>query len=157
MSLKTWDNGARGEIVKGIIDQNFKLVGRNLSKNVLTLTESERRILPSEYLSEGVFSVDPNGNWYRYKSGKWERFNLEKQEVISFSYDGWYFDSVYKCWAHPISYGGFAFDFPTVEVYMVTENGDIPVVGGYMLTEGGVDGDIIILSDMPFNCKVVIR
>lgn len=71
MSLKTWNNGERAEIIKSIIESNFKLLGRHLPHNILALTTAERNVLSSDYLSDGLIVFDTTiQKWVQYKNGK---------------------------------------------------------------------------------------
>ena len=149
MGLKTWINGAKGVVVKSVIDQNFKLLGRYLSMQMLTLKTSERLTLGSDYLSEGLLVFDSDEEaWYRYLNGKWQKKSFDTTYTKEFSDTDW-------------ANGRIVIDFkthlvsnPSVQIYMNSEGGDIPVVGGFIIDN---DNNIIIESDMSFSGRVVIR
>jgi hypothetical protein len=50
--IKTWKNGASGREVKSIIDYNFNVVSKYLSKDVRALSTQERNLLSSDYISK---------------------------------------------------------------------------------------------------------
>jgi hypothetical protein len=149
MGLKTWINGAKGIVVKGVIDQNFKLLGRYLSMQMLTLKTSERLTLGSDYLSEGLLVFDSDEEmWYCYLNGKWQKKSFDTTYTKEFSDTDW-------------ANGRIVIDFkthlvsnPSVQIYMNSEDGDTPVVGGFIIDDVN---NIIIESDMSFSGRVVIR
>lgn len=149
MGLKTWINGAKGKVVKSIIDQNFKLLGRYLPNQMLTLKTSERLTLGSDYLSEGLLVFDSDEEaWFCYLNGKWQEKSFDTTYTKEFSDTDW-------------ASGRIVIDFkthlvsnPSVQIYMNSEGGDISVVGGFIIDD---DNNIIIESDMSFSGRVVIR
>ncbi len=146
--IKKWRNGATGGEVKNIIDYNFNLVSKYLSKNARSLSTQERKLLSSDYLSENtlVFDTDEN-QWYKYSNGSWSKtFNVMHTQNISVS--DWMDNSI------SILFTQHEVEAPIVQLFM--ENGDsfVPVLGG---VEVDSEYNITLSTDMPYNGKVIIK
>lgn len=161
MNLKMWNNGDTGEIAQAIIESNFKILGRYLSKNVLALSSQERKALSSDYLSEKLIVFDTDEKkWFEYINGKWEvsqinnssNINVNDSEnksyVLDFSSADWNNNVIY------IPYSNHLISNPTASLYFFID-------GAYELVLGGVqvdsDYNITISSDGAYDGKVVIK
>ena len=94
--IKTWRNGASGGDVKNIIDHNFNVVSKYLSKDVRALSTQERKLLSSDYMSENtlVFDTDEK-QWYIYSNGSWVKtFTDDNVYVQTISVSDWTDNSI---------------------------------------------------------------
>lgn len=145
MSLKTWENGDKGEDVKRIIESNFKVVGSHLSHNMLALTTDERNKLGGDYLSEGLLVFDTSlGEWFRYNNGGWEK---SLKFVLDFTEEDW-IDNVIS-----IPYSLHHITSPCVQIYILSNNVYEAVIGGVSIDN---DGNVVLCADFTFSGRVVI-
>ena len=148
--IKTWINGAKGSEVKSVIDYNFNIVSKYLSKDVRALPTQERNLLSSDYLSENtlVFDTDEE-RWYKYSKGSWvETFvevNVYTQDI---SADDWIDNSI------NILFDQHGVKNPTVQLFMRSDNSFISVLGGVEIDS---DYNVVLSADLPFDGKVVIK
>ena len=85
--LKTWRNGEKSEVIKKIIEDNFKILGKNLSHNMLSLSSVERNSLASDYLCDGLIVFDTTlKKWMQYSGGLWNEYKflstLDKESIL---------------------------------------------------------------------------
>ena len=148
--IKTWQNGAKGGEVKSVIDYNFKLVSRYLSKDIKALSTEERNLLPSDYLSEGtlVFDTDEK-QWYSYSKDSWEKTSVDDNvHTQSISINDW----TNNCIQIPFNQHGI--ENPIVQLFMESGNSFIPVLGG---VEIDAKHNVTLSTDLLFDGKVVIK
>lgn len=160
--LKTWRNGEKAGVIQKIIENNFKILGRHLSQNILCLSTTEREALGSDYLSKGLRVYDTTlDKWFVYNGIDWEE--AEKAYVFKFTTDDWHFldipDIQMTQYGIIIPYSTHLRENPTVEVYLKsgTESNSRVydfVVDGYEINE---DYKVYLWSDMPYEGKVVIK
>ena len=148
MSLKTWIFGEKSEIIKEIIDSNFKILGRYLSKNMLCLTTEERESLSSDYLSEGLVVYDTSKDMpYEYRNGVW---NIKTTSYTKeFDSNSWLSSNKYY-----IPFEEHKKKDPSVQLFILEGNDYSLVIGGVEINESF---DVTISSDLPFTGKVVIK
>lgn len=148
--IKTWKNGASGREVKSIIDYNFNVVSKYLSKDVRSLSTQERRLLSSDYISENtlVFDTDEK-QWYAYSNGSWIKSpvggNVYEQTI---SVGDWVDNSI------KISIERHRIKNPVVQLYVADGDSLIPVLGGVNIE---ADYNVTLSTDLPFAGKVVIK
>lgn len=148
--LKTWQNGAKGGEVKSIIDYNFNLVSRYLSKDIKALSTQERNLLPSDYLSENtlVFDTDEE-QWYKYSKGSWVPTSVDDNvHTQSISINDWTNNCI------QITFKQHGIENPIVQLFMESNNSFIPVLGG---VEIDAEYNITLSTDLLFDGKVVIK
>lgn len=146
--LKTWRNGEKAEIVQKIIENNFKILGKHLSHNILCLSTDEREVLSSDYLREGIIVFDTDINsWMQYKNGIWIDADLNKYVKIIKTED-WIENKIYI----PIS--DHHVKNPTVQLFILDGESYSTVIGGIHIEN---EHDVLLTSDMPFEGKVVIK
>ena len=148
--IKSWKNGALGSEVKSIIEYNFNLVSRYLSKDIKALSTKERNLLPSDYLSENTLVFDTTEEqWYKYSGGKWRKTSVEDDSYTqTISVDDWKNNTI------QIDATQHAVSNPMVEMFIFSRGSFIPVFGGIEVDN---QNNVILSSDMPFNGKVVIK
>lgn len=148
--LKTWRNGAKGGEVKSVIDYNFNLVSRYLSKDIKALSTQERNFLPSDYLNENtlVFDTDEE-KWYKYSKGSWVLTSVDDDvHTQSIYINDWINNSI------QISFNQHGIKNPIVQVFMGDEKSFVPVLGGVEIDSGH---NITLSTDLPFDGKVVVK
>ena len=150
--VKTWRNGASGKEVKDIIDYNFNLVSRYLTKDIKALSTQERNLLPLDYLSENtlVFDTDER-QWYRYSlvNKSWIKTSVDdKVYTQDISVDDW-IDNVIVV---PLSQHGV--ENPVVQLSMASGNSLVPVLGGVKIDS---EYNVTLSTDLPFDGRVVIK
>ncbi len=156
MSLKTWNNGEKGEVVQAIIEANFKTLGRYLSKNVLSLSTSEREGLNGDYLSNGLVVYDTDyKDWFEYTNNIWVR--KPSNGGSGGSSEGFVFDFSNSDWnngALLIPYSSHLISHPTIQVFMLVEDSYESV-----FCDVSVDSaiDITLSTDFIFSGRVVIK
>ena len=148
--IKSWKNGALGSEVKSIIEYNFNLVSRYLSKDIKALSTKERSLLPSDYLSENTLVFDTTEEqWYKYSGGTWRKTSVEDDSYIqTISVDDWKNNTI------QIDATQHAVSNPMVEMFIFSGGSFVPVIGGIEVDN---QNNVILSSDMPFNGKVVIK
>ena len=150
LMIKTWRNGASGGDVKSIIDYNFNVVSKYLSKDVRALSTQERKLLSSDYISENtlVFDTDEK-QWYAYSNGSWIKSsvggNVYEQTI---SVGDWVDNSI------KISIERHRIKNPVVQLYVADGDLLIPVLGGVNID---ADYNVTLSTDLPFAGKVVIK
>lgn len=148
--LKTWRNGAQGGEVKSIIEYNFNLLSKYLSKDIKALSTQERNLLSSDYLTENTLVFDTDeAQWYKYSKGNWVKTYVDggvyTQEI---STNDWINNSV------KILFNQHGIKNPTVQLFMGDESSFIPVLGGVEIDSAY---NITLSTDLPFDGKVVIK
>lgn len=148
--IKTWRNGASGGEVKNVIDYNFHIVSKYLSKDIRALSTQERNLIPMDYLGENtlVFDTDEE-KWYKYSGGSWIKTSVDDNIYTqSISISDWTDNSISILFEH------HGIKSPIVQLFMKNENSFIPVIGG---TDVDSAHNIILTTDLPFDGKVVIK
>ena len=151
--IKTWKNRAKAEEVKNIIDYNFNVVSKYLSKDVKALSTQERKSLSSGYLSENtiVFDIDEE-QWYKYSKGSWEPTSIGASDYKAYtqdiSIDNWADNSI------EIPFNQHGVRNPTVQMFMGVGNSFTPVLGGVEIDS---EYNVSLSTDLPFDGKVVIK
>ena len=148
--VKTWQNGASGGEVKSIIEYNFNLVSKYLSKDIKALSTQERNLLPSDYLNENtlVFDTDEE-QWYKYSKGSWVRTSVDDtaytQTISKEDWENGYIE---------IPFNQHGVKNPTVQLFMKNGESFISVLGG---SRTDSNHNVILSTDLPFEGKVVIK
>ena len=152
--IKTWRNGASGGEVKNVIDHNFNVVSKYLSKDVRALSKMERELLSSDYLSENtlVFDTD-DGQWYKYSNGSWVKaFVSNTGSNVAYtrdiSIDDWVGNTI------NILFNQHGVENPVVQLLIKSGDSFTPVLGG---VEVDSTNNVTLLTDLPFNGRVVIK
>ena len=148
--IKTWRNGAKGSEVKSVIDYNFNLVSRYLSKDIKALSTKERNLLPSDYLVENtlVFDTDEK-QWYRYSNGVWIKTSVDDGVYTQDISEGdWESNTI------TISLNEHGIENPVVQLLMKNGNSFVSVLGGVEIDSGH---NVTLSTDLPFDGKVVIK
>ena len=146
-AMKTWRDGAYGDEVKGIIEQNFNILSKHLASNVLTLTTQERQLLGSDYIRAGLRVYDITlDKWFKYTGSAWEECSSEY--VCNFTRSAWLRNTIY------IGFESHHIKNPIVELYIKDGNGYESVFGGVSIDE---DFNITVSTDIPFDGKVVVK
>ena len=148
--IKFWRNGASGAEVKKIIDHNFNIVSKYLSKDIKALSTRERNLLSSDYLNENtlVFDTDEE-QWYKYSNGNWIKTPVD---------DSAYVQHIYKnSWTNnyiEILFAQHGVKNPLVQLFIEMDGSFIPVLGGVIIDS---EYNITLSTDLPFDGKVVIK
>lgn len=154
--IKTWRNGSSGGEVKKIIDYNFNVVSKYLSKDIRALSTVERSLLSSDYLGENtlVFDTDEE-RWYKYSNGAWVETSIGSGGNVNFnvytqtiSINDWINSSI----SIPFSQHGV--ESPIVQLLMESEGSFIPALGGVEIDS---NYNVTLSTDLLFNGKVVIK
>ena len=150
LMIKTWRNGASGGDVKNIIDHNFNVVSKYLSKDVRALSTQERKLLSSDYISENTLVFDTEEKqWYIYSNGSWiKTFTSDNVYVQTIAVSDWLNNSI------EISINQHKIKDPVVQVYMADGNSFTPIWGGIKIDS---EYNVILTTDLPFDGKVVIK
>ena len=150
LMIKTWKNGALGGEVKKIIDYNFNVVSKYLSKNVRTLSTQERKLLSSDYLSEDLLVFDTDEKqWYKYSRDSWIKTSVEnKMYTQGISTSDWVNGNI------TILFDQHSIENPVVQLFMKNNDSFIPVLGGVKIDD---KHNITLSTDLPFDGKVVIK
>lgn len=151
--IKSWKNGASGGDVKKIIDYNFNVVSKYMSKDVRALSTQERKSLSSDYLSEKtlVFDTDEK-QWYEYSGGFWKKINIGESGVAyikHISVSDWINNCI------NILFDQHGVENPVVQLFMMNNDSLIPVIGGVKKIDS--KHNITLSTDLPFDGKVVIK
>lgn len=153
MGLKTWRNGEEGEVLKAIIDSNFKILGKYLPYHILCISSKDRNLLTSDYLSEGLIVFDTTRNeWLQYQSGNWGVFDIggiQSQYVKNFSGEDWSAQNEIS-----IPFSLHKKENPVVQMYIQQSSSQYSSVIGGVHIDGY--GNVTLCSDLPFSGKVVI-
>jgi hypothetical protein len=149
--MKTWRNGARGNEVKVIIDNNFKTTSKHLRDEILALTTTERELLSSDYLKNNKIVYDTDfKKWMIYNNGKWSAYRMDSAGLfqIAFKSDSWTNNKII------IPFSEHGIESPLVQLFYHDD-------GNYISVDGGISVDtahnIYIKTDVAFDGKVVIR
>ena len=147
--LKSWSNGEKSEIIKAIIENNFRILGKHLPNNMLSLTTTERTSLTSDYLSEGLVVFDNTlKKWFEYKNGFWIDYPITITYSASINIDDWIENTIY------IPYSTHFVESPAVQLFILSNNGYEPVIGGVSVDN---NYNIVLKTDFPYEGKVVIK
>lgn len=148
--IKSWRNGATGGEVKDIIDYNFKIVSRYLSKDIKALSTQERNLLSSEYLNENTLVFDTTENkWYKYSKGTWVKTSVDDSVYTqNISIADWEYNSI------QIPFSQHGIENPIVQLLIQNGNSFTDVYGGVSID---ADYNISLSTDIPFNGKVVVK
>lgn len=153
--IKTWRNGDSGGEVKSVIDHNFNIVSKYLSKDVRALSTAERDLLSSDYLSENtlVFDTDEE-QWYKYSGGSWVEVSVNNGGNSGVTYtqtisvNDWIDNSI------DILFDQHGIENPVVHLFMKSENSFVPVLGGVEIDS---NHNVTLSTDLLFDGKVVIK
>ena len=148
--IETWRNGENGGEVKRIIDSNFKIVSRYLTKDIKALSTQERHLLPSDYLSENTLVFDTEEvQWYKYSKGAWVKTSVDDGVYAkTISVSDWT-DNVIN-----IPFEQHNIMNPVVQLFMIDDSSLAPVLGG---VEIDLDYNVVLSTDLPFDGRVVIK
>lgn len=148
--LKTWRNGAQGGEVKSVIEYNFNLLSKYLSKDVKALSTQERNLLSSDYLTENTLVFDTDeAQWYKYSKGHWVKTYVDGGVYTqNISINDWVDNSI------EILFDQHNIKNPTVQLFMGDESSFIHVLGGVEIDSAY---KITLSTDLPFDGKVVIK
>lgn len=148
--LKTWRNGALGGEVKQIIDYNFNLLSKYLSKDVKALSTEERNLLPSDYLTENTLVFDTDEvQWYKYSNGHWVETSVGSGVYTQdISVGDWKDNTI------SVLFDQHGLANPVVQLFIKDGNCFIPVLGGVEIDSAY---NITLSTDLPFDGKVVIK
>lgn len=154
--LKTWRNGAKGGEVKSVIDYNFNLVSKYLSKDIKALSTQERNLLSSDYLNENTLVFDTTEEqWYKYSKGSWVKtsmvdntFTSDNTYTQDISINDWHNNKI------QIDFNQHGIENPIVQLFAENDNSFIPVLGG---TEIDSEHNVTLSTDLPFDGRVVIK
>ena len=152
--IKTWRNGASGGEVKNVIDYNFNVVSKYLSKDIRALSKAERELLSSDYLSENTLVFDTTEEqWYKYSNGSWVKAPVNNTGnntgyTQHISVNDWV-DNRINIW-----FDEHLVENPVVQLFMEKDDSFIPVLGG---AETDYSYNVILSTDLPFNGKVIIK
>jgi hypothetical protein len=151
--IKSWKNGTSGGEVKKIIDYNFNVVAKYLSKDVRALSTEERKALSSDYLSEKSLVYDTDEEqWYKYSEGSWVKIPSGGDAVAytkHISVSDWINNGM------SILFDQHGVENPVVQLYMMNDDSFIPVIGGVKKIDS--KHNITLSTDLPFDGKVVIK
>lgn len=149
MGLRMWRNGDVSEVIYKIIEHDFKLLGRYLSREVRSLSTEERNSMPSDYLSEGLVVFDKDQKrCLEYNNGKWEPYGVTGCYTTTFSQRDWMDDKF------TIKYDTHLIVSPTVQVFILQNGIYEQALGGVSVND---NHDVILMSDIPFDGKVMIK
>ena len=148
--IETWRNGENGGEVKRIIDSNFKLVSRYLTKDIKALSTQERNLLPSDYLSENTLVFDTDEiQWYKYSGGSWVKTSVDDNMYTQdISLSDWT-DNVIS-----IRFEQHGRINPVVQLFMDSEGSFTDVIGGVKIDSSH---NVVLSTDLPFDGRVVIK
>lgn len=151
MGLKTWRNGEKANNVQEIIEHNFKLLGKHLRHNILSLSSAERNLLSSDYISDKALVFDTDDEeFYQYnlQKGIWEIYPIRSVYVENFSSNDWVNNSI------TIPYSLHRIPNPITQLFILNNDSYEDVVGGISID---YNHNVIISSDMAFDGKVVLK
>lgn len=153
--IKSWRNGAKGAEVKKILEYNFNVLSKYLTKDVRALSTQERNLLSSEYLSENTMVYDTDEEqWYKYSDATWTEmyFDSGGGSVVAYKQlihiDSWTDNTIY------IPFEQHGIKKPVVQVYIKDGDSFIPVLGGVKID---TEYNVTLSTDLPFEGKVVIK
>lgn len=150
LGLRTWRNGEEGDVVQKIIEHNFKVTGKYLSYQMMCMPTQTRKLLTSDYLSEGLIVFDTDLNqWYQFKNRDWEPYEiLARAFTVEFSANEWSNNII------EIPFSMHKKEDPVAHLFMKTNSGYTSVI-----SETTVDSNfnIVLSSDLAFEGKVIIK
>ena len=152
--IKSWKNGSSAGDVKNIIDYNFNVVSKYLSKDIKALSTQEREMLTSDYLSEKslVFDTDEE-QWYKYSGGSWVKVFDDYKNIVPYtkdiSIDDWTNNKI------SILFDQHGVENPVVQLFMAKDGSLIPVIGGVKKIDS--KHNVTLSTDLPFDGRVVIK
>lgn len=153
--IKTWRNGVKGAEVKKIIDYNFNVLSKYLSKDIRALSTQERKLLSSGYLTENTMVYDTDEEqWYKYSDGSWSEMYFDNggSSVVAYKQyiyvDNWVNNTI------NILFEQHKIEKPVVQLYMKEGDSFIPVLGGIKVDD---EYNVMLSTDLPFDGKVVIK
>lgn len=152
MALKTWRNHDKAHVVQKIIENNFRILGKHLPHNLLSLSTEERNLLSEDYLSDGLIVYDTTfKNWFEYnaKTGTWKTCPIETSTYVQeFKENNWTNNTIF------IPYSEHLISNPIIKMFILYKGSYHPVLGE---VEVDTDFNITLLTDMPFAGRVVIK
>lgn len=151
MGLRTWRNGEDGDVVQKIIEHNFKVTGRYISYQMMCMPTQARKLLTSDYLSEGLIVYDTTLNqWYQFKNLKWEPYKFSSPNcVIEFSAEDWYENTI------EILFADHKKENPIAHLLLKVDSEKyVPVIGGISIDSSS---NITLSSDLAFDGKIIIK
>ena len=158
--LKTWKNGDKAEVIQAIIENNFKILGKYLSNQVLALSTQKISELTSDYFSDNTVIYDTTQEkWLINKSGVLTSVpdNSDIGYVKEITESDWTRGASQSAWTIVISQSEHKKRNPVVQLYIQVE--DSPVF--YSVVSDGVfldaDFNVTLRTDIAFKGKVVIR
>ena len=148
--LETWKNGAQGSEVKQVIERNFNIVSRYLTKDIKALSTKERNLLPTDYLSENTLVFDTDEiQWYKYSGGSWVKTSVDDNMYTqNISVSDWMDKKI------NIPFEQHGVMNPVVQLLMESELSFVGVLGGVEIDS---TYNVVLSTDLPFNGKVVIK
>lgn len=143
-------NKEKGNKIREKINNNFEIVSKHLTQNILSLPTSERLSLSESYLSLGLRVYDTTlEQWFEYTQNGWEPWGLTSSYTYSFSKESWTNGTI------SIPYSFYKKSNPIVQVYILTEDNIYDnVIGGFQMDDLN---NIILCSDTEYDGKVVIK
>lgn len=159
--LKKWKNGDKAEVIQAIIENNFKILGKYLSNQVLALSTQKISELTSDYFSDNTVIYDTTQEkWLINKSGVLTSApdNSDIGYVKEITESDWKKIVLgQNDWTIVISQSEHKKRNPVVQLYIQVE--DSPAF--YSIVSDGVfiddDFNITLRTDIKFKGKVVIR
>ena len=153
--LKKWNNGAKGGEVRSIVDYNFNIVSKYLSKNIKALSTAERKSLSSDYLSENILVFDTDEKqWYKYSDGFWIRTfcGYDETNANAYTQDISTNDWIRNTIQIPFSQHGIR--NPLVQLFKGHEGSFASVLGGVKIDS---EYNVTLSTDLPFDGRVTIK
>lgn len=143
-------NKEKGNKIREKINNNFEIVSKHLTKNMLSLPTSERLSLSESYLSLGLRVYDTTlEQWFKYAQNGWELCEMASTGIYLFNEEDWTDGTIL------IPHSFHKKSNPIVQVYILTEDNTYDnVIGGFQVDNLN---NIIICSDTKYNGKVVIK
>lgn len=151
MGLRTWRNGESGDVIQKIIEHNFKITGKYLSYQMMCMTTQARKLLTSDYLSEGLIVYDTTlRRWFQFNNLKWEPYEFSPDGcVIEFSTSDWNENSI------NIPFAEHKKENPVAHLLIKVDSEKyMPVIGGITIDS---NSNIILSSDLAFDGKIIIK
>lgn len=152
MSLKIWNDGEKAENVQAIIENNFKILGKHLSQNTLSLTADEIKLLDADHLSDGLVVFNKTRECFQqYNGGIWTNLSLDKSSqgyVKTIDSGGWANGEI------SIPYEEHMVINPNVSVYIRYSGEYLTVCEDYSVDD---NNNIVLKTDLPFSGKAVIK
>lgn len=143
-------NNEKGNKIREKINNNFEIVSKHLTQNMLSLPTSERLSLSESYLSLGLRVYDTTlEQWFEYAQNGWEPCEMASTDIYLFNEEDWTDGTIL------IPHSFHKKSNPIVQVYILTEDNTYDnVIGGFQVDNLN---NIIVCSDTKYNGKVVIK